>query len=256
MEEIDFITALGRWLRDGRLRDAFAVNPQTVAEQIKLTANDWPGFLQLRAADLEFQARILLRKRFDLVQQLLPETMGCFVFRSDPLTGHEPETVVKPEDEEIMTIAHRGSLGPQRGEGVAGVRSETTSVVERKWFRFMGRDETARVVENQKPPFRFRQSINEQAWPAFFQYARSKWPEEPNPVLHDAFQFCRLLRQENIVSVSDAEWSRLNFALSKNRLSIYGSRRGSHAGESRLMLQVFVRLFPPKWYEFDLFFKI
>lgn len=72
--EIDFITALGRLLRDGDLRDAFAANPPAVAAQINLRRADWPAFLQLVPADLEFQARILLRKRFELLQPLLPET--------------------------------------------------------------------------------------------------------------------------------------------------------------------------------------
>lgn len=74
MAEIDFITALGRLLRDGNLRDAFATNPQAVAIQINLRRADWPAFLQLAPADLEFQAHILLRKRLELVRPLLPET--------------------------------------------------------------------------------------------------------------------------------------------------------------------------------------
>lgn len=72
--KIDFITALGRLLRDGNLRDAFAASAETVAGQINLCRNDWPVFLQLVPEDLEFQARILLRKRLELVRQLLPET--------------------------------------------------------------------------------------------------------------------------------------------------------------------------------------
>lgn len=75
MAEIDFITALGRLLRDGNLRDAFAANPQAVAGQINLGRRDWPAFMQLVPEDLEFQARILLRKRLELVRQLLPETV-------------------------------------------------------------------------------------------------------------------------------------------------------------------------------------
>ena len=74
MPEIDFITALARLLRDGHLRDEFAAEPQAVAAQIRLRPADQPAFLQLVPADLEFQARILLRKRFELVQSLLPET--------------------------------------------------------------------------------------------------------------------------------------------------------------------------------------
>jgi len=72
--EIDFITALGRLLRDGRLRGAFAANPQAIAEQIQLGRRDWPAFSQLVPEELEFQARVLLRKRLELVRQLLPET--------------------------------------------------------------------------------------------------------------------------------------------------------------------------------------
>lgn len=73
--EIDFITALGRLLRDGRLRDAFVGDPATVAAQIHLRRTDLPAFLQLIPDELEFQARILLRKRFELTRTFLPETM-------------------------------------------------------------------------------------------------------------------------------------------------------------------------------------
>ena len=75
MVEIDFITAFGRLLCDGSLRDAFTGDPQAVARQINLCRNDWPAFLRLLPEDLEFQARILLRKRQELVRQLLPETV-------------------------------------------------------------------------------------------------------------------------------------------------------------------------------------
>ena len=74
MVEIDFVTALGRLLRDGNLRAAFTANPQGIANQINLRAHDCLLFVKLIPADLEFQAHILLRKRFELVQQLLPET--------------------------------------------------------------------------------------------------------------------------------------------------------------------------------------
>jgi hypothetical protein len=72
--EIDFITALGRLLRDGSLRDAFAVDPAAIAAQMHLRRTDLPAFLQLIPDDLEFQARVLLRKRFELIRPLLPET--------------------------------------------------------------------------------------------------------------------------------------------------------------------------------------
>jgi hypothetical protein len=44
--------------------------------------------------------------------------MESSVFHSDLLTAHEPQRVVMPEDKEIVTMADRGSLYPQRGEGL------------------------------------------------------------------------------------------------------------------------------------------
>ena len=73
---IDFITALGRVLRDGVLRDAFVSDPLALARRIGLRECDQPLFLQLDPVDLEFQARVLLRKRFDSVRPALPRTCG------------------------------------------------------------------------------------------------------------------------------------------------------------------------------------
>lgn len=74
MAAIDFITALGRMLQDGALRDAFATDPLALARRLGLRECDQSVFLQLVPTDLEFQARVLLRKRFDLVRQSLPRT--------------------------------------------------------------------------------------------------------------------------------------------------------------------------------------
>jgi hypothetical protein len=71
---IDFITALGRLLHDGALRDAFANDPVAFVRKIELRERDRTALLQLVPTDLEFQARVLLRKRFGLVQAALPET--------------------------------------------------------------------------------------------------------------------------------------------------------------------------------------
>lgn len=76
MAEIDFITAFGRLLRDGTVRDAFAANPQAVAEHFQLRRSDWPAWRQLVPADVEFQAEVLLRKRLDQVTFFAPETCG------------------------------------------------------------------------------------------------------------------------------------------------------------------------------------
>ena len=70
----DFITAFGRLLRDGALRDRLAANPEAAAEQADLSPNDWPAWRQLVPAEVEFQAGVLLRKRLELVRPLLPET--------------------------------------------------------------------------------------------------------------------------------------------------------------------------------------
>lgn len=74
MAAIDFITALGRLLQDGALRDAFSKDRHALAERMNVADTDRTLFLQLVPADLEFQARVLLRKRFDLVRQRLPGT--------------------------------------------------------------------------------------------------------------------------------------------------------------------------------------
>jgi hypothetical protein len=77
---IDFITALGRLLRDGLLRDAFHADPRAVAAQMDLRESDRDAFVRLNPEDLEFQAGVLIRKRFDTVQKFTPETfrrLGC-----------------------------------------------------------------------------------------------------------------------------------------------------------------------------------
>ena len=74
MAAVDFITALGRVLHSGALRDAFAADAVACVRRIGLRESDWPAFLQLAPADLEFQARTLLRKRFELVRRALPAT--------------------------------------------------------------------------------------------------------------------------------------------------------------------------------------
>src|SRR5687767_8469200 len=71
---IDFVTALGRVLCNGGLRDAFATDLVAVVWQIGLRESDRQAFLQLWPADLEFQANILLRKRFDVIRRTLPRT--------------------------------------------------------------------------------------------------------------------------------------------------------------------------------------
>jgi len=72
------------------------------------------------------------------------------VFHSDRLAVLEPQRVGVREDEEIVTMSIRGSLAPQRGEGLR-VRGETTSVVETKCLRFMERLTTPIVAAGVSP---------------------------------------------------------------------------------------------------------
>ena len=72
--ETDFVTALGRLLQSGALRDAFAADAAAVARQIGVRESDRAAFVRLMPVELEAQAVVLLRKRFDLVRGGLPRT--------------------------------------------------------------------------------------------------------------------------------------------------------------------------------------
>lgn len=74
---LDFITALARLLRDGTLRDDYARDPAVVARTLGVDADDLATFLALAPAELEAQAAVLLRKRFDLVRVALPRTLAA-----------------------------------------------------------------------------------------------------------------------------------------------------------------------------------
>lgn len=70
----DLPTILARLLRDGELRDKFRRAPTTALASFALSEEDQQALLALSPEDLEFQSRILRRKRFDLVRQLIPKT--------------------------------------------------------------------------------------------------------------------------------------------------------------------------------------
>ncbi len=72
--EIDFVTALGRLLRSGTLRDAFAADPGAVTERLGVRPSDRARVTGLVVADLEFQADVLLRKRFTPIRGMLSRT--------------------------------------------------------------------------------------------------------------------------------------------------------------------------------------
>ena len=71
---IDFVTALARLLQSGTLRDEFVANAAGVSRRLGVRPSDREMFLQLAPVELEAQAVVLLRKRFDLVRRWLART--------------------------------------------------------------------------------------------------------------------------------------------------------------------------------------
>ncbi len=64
-------------LRSGALRERYAIDPKGVLAALRIRVSDQQAFAALTPNDLEFQARILLRKRFTEVQDLLPQTCAA-----------------------------------------------------------------------------------------------------------------------------------------------------------------------------------
>src|SRR6516164_7853612 len=85
VDKIDFITAFGRLLRDGSLRDAYAKDRLGTADRMGVAIEERPVWLALNQADLEFQAEVLLRKRFETVSRLIPQTISNAGARAWPL---------------------------------------------------------------------------------------------------------------------------------------------------------------------------
>lgn len=72
---IGFNSALARLLREGPLRDTFRNDPDGVLAGMSLASpRDREALRALRYEDLEVQADILLRKRFDGVKRIVPRT--------------------------------------------------------------------------------------------------------------------------------------------------------------------------------------
>ncbi|HTL54181.1 MAG TPA: hypothetical protein VL361_00825 [Candidatus Limnocylindrales bacterium] len=75
MGKTDFLTAFSRLLRDGPLRDTYAREPQRALEILDIKNSEHAAFLAINPVDLEFQAEVLLHKRFDLVSRMIPQTV-------------------------------------------------------------------------------------------------------------------------------------------------------------------------------------
>lgn len=74
MGEIDFVTALGRLLKDARLREAFREDSARTVEALNVRATDRRTVLQLVPDEVEFQAGILLKKRLSTIRRWTPIT--------------------------------------------------------------------------------------------------------------------------------------------------------------------------------------
>ncbi len=74
MEAVEFATVFARLLRDGRLRDAFVAEPEAVAARMGVCGADRAALLALDPGDLEFQARVLLGKRWAAARRIIPGT--------------------------------------------------------------------------------------------------------------------------------------------------------------------------------------
>ena len=85
MSQIDYITALGRLLRDGQLRDAYATQPAQTIQTLDVAASERAALLNLSPEDLEAQAQVLLRKRFEIISKLIPQTCANLGHHAWPL---------------------------------------------------------------------------------------------------------------------------------------------------------------------------
>jgi hypothetical protein len=74
MSAISSITALGRLLRDGSLRDLYGVQPEETIRKLNVIESEIAPLLNLDTEDLEAQAEVLLRKRYASVRRWIPQT--------------------------------------------------------------------------------------------------------------------------------------------------------------------------------------
>ena len=107
MHKIDFITAFGRLLRDGSLRDAYAKDPFSTADSLGVAIEERPAWLALNQDDLEFQAEVLLRKRFEAVSRLIPQTVANAGARAWPLFAEYARKIWPDADPPEVDDANR-----------------------------------------------------------------------------------------------------------------------------------------------------
>jgi len=117
MDEIDFSTALARLLRDVALREQFAQAPATVAKQLRVRYDERDAFAALSAEEIEVQAVILIRKRFDAVRRWIPLTMdrlGASAWKSflDHARRSWPESAAMAVQDARLFCAHLAATQP------------------------------------------------------------------------------------------------------------------------------------------------
>ena len=149
---IDFATALARLLRDGSLRDAFAADSIQWTRELDVSDEDFQALVSLSLAELEVQANVLLRKRFDEVRRLLPVTCSrigkvawsCFkeyarrhwpqqvpMALSDAqafcifLRVHNPQILCRSEENRVVFAGSDKTLQPVFGARSAEARANT-----------------------------------------------------------------------------------------------------------------------------------
>lgn len=116
---MNLLSALAQLLHNGKLRDEFAVDSVVVAERLGVQGADRASFLAMPLADLEAQAEVLLRKRFDAVKHLLPLTVMKLNGNGWPLflryaRDHWPEGEQREESDaaEFCQYCVRENSGP------------------------------------------------------------------------------------------------------------------------------------------------
>jgi hypothetical protein len=166
--EIDFVTALGRLLQSGALRDAFAADPPAVARQIGVRESDRAAFEQLVPAELEAQAVVLLRKRFDLVRRGLPRTCAALGREAWP----EFHSYARNAWPEAQGAAANDALG--FCEALRRAQPEALCRIEYHRVRFLCAESRWSVRWLSAVPFRagFRPGVQ-----IFLRGPRSRWHE-------------------------------------------------------------------------------
>jgi hypothetical protein len=171
---IDFITAFGRLLRDGAMRDALAANPHDLLAQLNLRERDRAALAQIIPADLEFQARVLLRKRFDMVRRIVPETCRLLGAETWPVFHAYARTHWLAPGQSAAHDAHGFCLHLQHHQPDSLCEAELnrlrfTFSQDRFAFHFIGR----KLTRNQtKPAFQIILRFNRQRWREIVIYFR------------------------------------------------------------------------------------